>query len=184
MAVKTFTDLTTLPASDINTYLANSGLVFVKETTIGAGVTSVPVDNCFPLDYSSFRIIIENNNTNGSASHTVQLQGITTTNYYVAGHIWAWTVAASTVAYSPSPQPNFVLSANTATGSPTHLIIDITNPNVAARKFGWCAASGGNGAMTVNMLSLSTATTTGFTISKGGDTMTGGTVKVYGYRNP
>jgi len=30
MAIKTFTDLTTLPASDINTYLANSGLVYVS----------------------------------------------------------------------------------------------------------------------------------------------------------
>jgi hypothetical protein len=40
MAIKTFTTGEVLTASDTNTYLANSGLVYVKSQTIGSGVTA------------------------------------------------------------------------------------------------------------------------------------------------
>ena len=179
MSFPSFSAGEVLTAADMNAV----GLWLVSTTTIGTGVTSVPVNNCFSSNFKSYRIVIENNDTNGAASHDIQLQGITTANYYMAGHFWAWTVAASTTAYAPAPLTTFIVSANTASGSGTQIIMDITNPNLALRKYGWATSSAGNGALTVNLLSLSTAAATGFTLGKSGNTMTGGTIRVYGYRN-
>jgi hypothetical protein len=158
------------------------GLWLVSTTTIGTGVTSVPVNNCFSSNYKSYRIIIENNDTNGSASHDIQLQGIAA-NYYMAGHFWAWTVPGATTNYSPPPQTTFIVSANTAASAGTGIIVDITNPNLALRKYGWVTSQAGNGAFTANLLNLTATASTGFTLGKGGNTMTGGQIRVYGYRN-
>ena len=57
MAIKTFTDNTTLPASDINTYLANSGLVYITNTTLSAAAT-ISVNNCFSSTYDNYKIIL------------------------------------------------------------------------------------------------------------------------------
>lgn len=57
MAVKTFTDNTSLPASDINTFLANSGFTYVNSWSVGAGVTSVTLTNAFPSTYNAFRLL-------------------------------------------------------------------------------------------------------------------------------
>lgn len=53
MAIKTFTTGEVLTASDTNTYLANSGLVFVKSQTIGSAVTSVTVSDAFSATYDN-----------------------------------------------------------------------------------------------------------------------------------
>ena len=66
MAVKTFTAGETATAADTNTYLANSGLVYIKEQTIGNGVGSVTVSNAFSATYDNY--VININVTTSSAS--------------------------------------------------------------------------------------------------------------------
>jgi hypothetical protein len=57
MAVKSnFTDGTALPASDINTYLTNSGLVYITEANPSA-VSSVSINNCFSATFNAYRIV-------------------------------------------------------------------------------------------------------------------------------
>jgi hypothetical protein len=58
MAIKTFTTGEVLTASDTNTYLANAGLVYVKSQTIGTGVSSVIVSDCFTTDYDNYKIVV------------------------------------------------------------------------------------------------------------------------------
>jgi len=150
--------------------------------TIGTGNTSVTVANAFSSDYQSYRIVIVNNDTNGAASHLFQLSGITGSVYYSGGSYGSWTVAGQT-GFGPAVSTNLTLSANLATGTATQIILDLTNPNIAVRKFGFNSSQAGNGHATFNHLIASTSTATGFVISKSGDTMTGGTIRVYGYRN-
>ena len=57
MAIKTFTDSTSLPASDINTFLANSGLVYITEATATNGASTLSIDNCFSATYENYRIV-------------------------------------------------------------------------------------------------------------------------------
>jgi hypothetical protein len=158
------------------------GMWLINTTTIGAGVTSVPVNSCFSSNYQNYRIIIENESTNGSAQHALQLQGITTSVYLTGGSFGSWTGALQT-GYGPAFATAWFVSTNTVASSPTNLVLDVFNPNVARRKYGTVMCQAGNGHSTFNLMCTSTSSATGFTLSKGGDTMTGGTIRVYGYRN-
>lgn len=60
MAVKTFTTGEVLTAADTNTYLANSGLVFVKGVAVSGSVASVNVTSCFSGTYDAYRVVITN----------------------------------------------------------------------------------------------------------------------------
>jgi hypothetical protein len=59
MAVKTFTTGEVLTAADTNTYLANSGWVYVTSVDLG-GNTAVNIDGCFTATYDSYVVVISN----------------------------------------------------------------------------------------------------------------------------
>ena len=56
MAIKTFTTGEVLTASDTNTYLANSGLVYITSKTWTATSSNQQIDNCFTSTYDNYRI--------------------------------------------------------------------------------------------------------------------------------
>lgn len=58
MAVKTFTS-ERLTSSDVNTYLTNSGLVYITQASWTTGGT-LSVNNCFTSSYSAYRLVIRN----------------------------------------------------------------------------------------------------------------------------
>ena len=64
MAIKTFTTGEVLTASDTNTYLANSGLVYVARATLATNTTDLV--GCFSNTYDNYRIVIDSLNPNGS----------------------------------------------------------------------------------------------------------------------
>lgn len=150
--------------------------------TIGTGNTSVTVNNAFSSDYVNYRIFIENESTSGSASHLFQFSGITTSSYYSGGSYGSWGVAAQT-GFGNAVATSWTISANVALNTGTSIIMDVINPNVARRKYAFNTAQASNGHLTFNHLSTSTSTATGFVLSKSGETMTGGTIRVYGYRD-
>jgi len=78
MAVKTFTTGEVLTASDTNTYLANSGLVYVTSASL-SGQTGVNIDNCFTSTFRNYLIVAD---FTTSASETViyQMRSGGTTN--------------------------------------------------------------------------------------------------------
>lgn len=158
------------------------GLVLVKTQTIGSAVSSVTVSDCFNSTYDAYRILIEVNDSNGTASHTLQLSGLTGSNYFVGGSYSSWGTATQT-GYGPAAQTSWIVSANNLNGTNTQITWEIVNPNLAKRKHGTVFSQAGNGHAAFNMLCNSTATATGFVLAKSGDTMTGGTIRVYGYRN-
>lgn len=59
MAIKTFTTGELLTASDTNTYLANSGLVYITAGSATSGAT-LSVNNCFTSTYDNYRVHIWN----------------------------------------------------------------------------------------------------------------------------
>lgn len=150
--------------------------------TIGSGNTSVTVSNAFSSTYDVYRVQIEVNDTNGTASNTLQLSGITGSNYFTGGSYGSWGGATQT-GYGPAVMTSWVASANTVNGANTQITWEVANPNVARRKHGTIFSQAGNGHMSMNVICSSTSTSTGFVLAKAGDTMTGGTIRVYGYRN-
>jgi len=178
MAVKTFTSAT-LSSSDTNTYLANAGLVYVTQVTVGTGVSSVTVSSCFNSTYDAYEILY----TNGASSVTevlyLQLAGITGTNYYSAG---AQNTSGSGAYNGIGVNAGTRWQIGTCTTTSHGLRMTVHNPFVAKNTYHRCDfasdyTSGWSGGV------CNTATsTTGFTLSPGSGTLTGGTITVYGYR--
>lgn len=57
MAIKTFTSGEVLTAADTNTYLANSGLVYIGGGTLAPAGT-IAVNGCFTSAYTNYRILL------------------------------------------------------------------------------------------------------------------------------
>lgn len=75
MAVKTFTDNTSLPASDINTFLANSGLVYISTTTLATATTQFV--GAFTDTYTNYRAVFSVTGSAGNALYLRWLVGTT-----------------------------------------------------------------------------------------------------------
>ena len=181
MAIKTFSVGEVLTASDTNTFLANSGLVYVTSATVGTGVSSVTVSNCFSSTYDNYRITWTGGTCSASGSGAIQLSGITTGVYSGALPFWNWATASyGAVADAANTVWRFIGGGSTLFGS---INFDLSNPNATKVKTiqSWYTRDGYSGFYTGFCNSTSAAT--GFTISNTDwGNMTGGTVTVYGYR--
>ena len=178
MAIKTFTTGELLTAADTNTYLANSGLVYVKSQTIGSAVTSVVVSSAFSADFDNYKIIISGGSSVSNVNLAMQF-GAKTTNYKYQLIYASWnntiSVLGSTVAGS------IVYAAN-ATTSGIFANIEVVTPFDSTKNT--FMSSVFNSPTEAGPLVGQTADTvsyTAFTIISS-SAMTGGTITVYGYR--
>lgn len=160
---------------------AAPGLELVKTQTIGSAVSSVTVSDVFSATYDNYYISI----SGGAASTTLTLQmtlGNTATGYYYAINIVSWAGVASTAAASNAA---FMYAGegqtNTLSGE-----ISIQNPYLAkttqftlqystARTDAYSARGGG--------FLNNTTSYTAFTLTPNTGTITGGEIRVYGYKN-
>jgi len=162
-----------------------SGLTLVKTQVIGSAVSSVVVSDAFSATYDNYAIKV----TGGAASvsltqFTFQLAGITT-GLYFSGASYG-TYSGTTQLYrAQSGGTSFSWAGN---GSSAVLYADIT---IAApfltrfKSFTAVMAEHDSGEMqsTSRGIVFSTASSTGFTLGVTYGTITGGTIRVYGYQN-
>ena len=157
------------------------GLELIKVQTVGTGVTTINVTNAFNSTYDNYRILIQINSTNGGAGGYISLNGITSQGLNLSNFM-AYGVTTIN-GYQQSGATNLNIFFNNANATPMTAQLDIFNPNVAARKNGNYTSQAGNGTASGNFSLTSTVQATGFTIGKdSSETMTGGTIAVYGYR--
>ncbi len=169
-----------LGAADMNAV----GLWLVKTQTVGTGVSSVTVTGAFSSTYDNYNIVY----TNGFCSAQGDLKltlGSTATGYYQNAIYTAWnnTVAAASTLNGSSWERAGVAET---TGRGNTLQLDIYNPNLALRTVIWGSFVGTDSTRVGGSISgfLSDATQyTAFTIAPSTGTITGGTIRVYGYRN-
>jgi hypothetical protein len=156
------------------------GLWLVKTQTIGATVASVTVSDAFGADFDNYLITVS-----GGAASTNNFLGMSLggsiTGYYQARQ----GIDYSTGARSDGRDNNTVRWTVMGAGSTDGLHAYITLNNPALAKFTSCSAaysSLANGANVSGIHQVATAYTSFiFTASTG--TWTGGTIRVYGYRN-
>jgi len=167
-----------LRAADMNAV----GLWLVKTQTIGSTVSSVTVTNVFSADYENYRIVI----TGGVASTTSNLSlqiGAATTGYYAA--LTGLTYAGGANSSALSNGGSFTLAGNASTNS-ISLQVDVFAPQLAKQT--WIVGNyiglgtGQSANFYAGMLNNSTQYTE-FTITPSTGTLTGGTIRVYGFRN-
>lgn len=182
MAIKTFTTGEVLTASDTNTYLANSGLVFVKEQTIGNGVATVAVPDAFSATYDNYKIIVSGGIASGIGAPSIIL-GATVTGYYATGvfsQIGVATLGATNVVNGAS-----WTNMGRQNGNAINVSFDLFLPFATKRTsfVQHSATSETNGYFISQSGMLDNATSyTSFTLNSASGTFTGGTINVYGYR--
>jgi hypothetical protein len=150
--------------------------------TIGTNNTSVTVNNAFSADYDNYRIIISGSVASGASDASFQLGGITGSNYQTMGYFM--TPGTATLnAFAPALQTSWLLGSINATRWAHEF--DVISPFLSQQKFMLnMAGSSTTGYYNFSGLCTSTASATGFTITpNGGTNITGGKIRVYGYRN-
>ena len=182
MAVKTFTTGEVLTASDTNTYLANSGLVYITSQTIGSAQPTVPVSNCFSGTYDNYKIIITGGVGSVVADSTIYL-GATRTGYYLSSIYNQFNAPTPLGLNNPNTSEwRYIGSSNTVG---MYCDIDIFAPFLTTRTFvkGTLISPSSTGLSMNSNGFLDNATSyTGFTFAPTVGTITGGTIAIYGYR--
>jgi len=183
MAIKTFTTGEVLTAADTNTYLANSGLVYVGQfsTTSGTAVTSPTV---FSSTYDNYRIVI-NNMESGSpgGGYYLAMGSSSSGSQHYMGGFYVNTGVPAITPIGRSNLGNWIIGTGDA-GQKFSTALDICSPNLASRTnlpvVNMYSENGfiGVGAGHQN----STTQFTTFTLSSAGATFSSGTITVYGYR--
>ena len=161
------------------------GLWLVKTVTIGTGVSSVPVTGVFSSDYENYKILVSGGITN--TPQGVQLQFGPSS---VSGYNTSYNTVIVTAAYASPFGTTITGGASTSTylfageGNTDNISIDldVLAPNLAKfTTFQGFYVGGGIGGTSTGVHKQAEQYTD-FTLITSG-TMTGGTIRVYGYRN-
>lgn len=167
-----------LTAADMNA----AGLWLVKTQTVGAGVSSVNVTGAFSADYANYFVTWTGGTMSNDTAMRMQL-GATATAYFGAFiHTPNYTgTTAQSVGDNNNSQFTYVGGGNSSQAQASFYC---SGPQLAARTYVWASnVSYGTVFGSYSGRQESTTQFTAFTLSPFAGTMTGGTIRVYGYRN-
>lgn len=185
MAIKTFTTGEVLTVSDTNTYLANSGLVYVTQVTVGSGVSSVNITSCFSSTYDNYVLSYSGiTASNSGVPITLKLLNGTTptTSGFYGNTYYCSTGIAGTINNAATSNAAFTEGPSITTAYTNAGIVQIQNPYLAAAtQFQY---SGNDNTFWRQGSSYHNANTSynGIQIVPWTGTYTGGTITIYGYR--
>ena len=158
-------------------------LELVKTQTIGTTVATVDITDCFSSTYDNYRITVSSDSSSTNTSIGIRL-GASTTGYYGYLNYGAYNSATALGVHRDNASQHNWAGGNSTTGQPMIAILDIINPNKASyTHFGPSAYREGLNYGTMQGEHRVATAYTGFTVLMGSGTMTGGTIRVYGYRN-
>jgi hypothetical protein len=158
------------------------GLWLVKTQTIGAGVSSVTVTDAFSANYDNYLITLAGGSASADGDFQMTL-GATSAGYFLAmvyanysgGTAVANTNNGSSWQFAGSSRTT-MLTMNVNVLSPF-----LTNETVISGLYAGPTTSGVAGA--IGGFLNNTTSYTAFTLTPSTGTITGGTIRVYGYRN-
>jgi hypothetical protein len=157
------------------------GLWLVKTQTVGTGVASVTVTDAFSADYDSYRVIIRGIKSSSSTNLLLSF-GAVVTGYYGSFYFDSYTGLNTGTARRNNGANLFVGSVEASLGEQI-TSLDIANPFVSIST----SINGTYYGDSVSGFFAGTqASTTSFTslvLQPSVGTLTGGTIRVYGYRN-
>jgi hypothetical protein len=177
------TDTDTLQVYKGSTWGSVGALQLIKTQTIGTTVSSVAVTDAFSSTYDNYKITVTGGVASTDAVIGLQL-GATTTGYYSG---MFGTVYSSGVASNGSDN-NTASFTQIGYGSTDSLFVDctLTNPFATKKTFvsgGFAFPQTTNVSRSYHGFVNNTTSYTAFTLTPGSGTLTGGTIRVYGYAN-
>jgi hypothetical protein len=175
MPVPVFTSGEILTAANMN----QVGLWLIKTQTIGSAVSSVTVSDVFSSSFDNYLITV--NGGASSSNGVLRLQfGSTTSGYYYQLLFAAW---GSTPLAEGSSVLTYINSVGASLTNGLQMFCQVFNPNTATRTTVQAQNIRTSEAGTTFGLLDNTTQYTGFNILASAGTLTGGTIRVYGYRN-
>jgi hypothetical protein len=177
MAIQTFTSGQILTAADTNTYLANSGLVYVTSATIGSAVSSVTVTGAFSTTYDNYRIIL--NGSTGTGTYVRFALGTATADYF--GSFFYDNYAGASSGYVRSSAALFLTVGAQDGSKSTSTQFDVLSPFLSQRT-NLSGTYGGANTGFFGGVNITATSFTSFVLSTNSGTLTDGTISVYGYR--
>ncbi len=160
-----------------------SGLTLISTTTIGTAVSSVTVTGAFSATYDNYKIIMVGGTISTTTALELQL-GATTTGYYAGVNRVGYASGTASTAFSNNA-PTFENAGIGGTNG-FEANIELRNP-FASKRTGFNSHYGqiltsGNSYSTAGFQDSNTSFTD-FLIKTVAGTMTGGTIRVYGFQN-
>lgn len=195
MTYPSFSTGDVLTASDMNAVglwkITNATATFTGGTagsvsngtvTVGTSNTAVTVSSAFSSTYNNYLIVV--NGGAGSASNALRLTlGSTTTGYYYAGKGRTYAGVDSNI--DNNNVNGWWYAGETAANGMTG-VINVIDPNVAGRSqymTTWAAPRTDGYFYSASGFLDNATQYTAFTITFGTGSQTGGTIRIYGYRN-
>lgn len=167
-----------IPTSVTGGTLAANGTI-----TIGTAVSSVVVSGAFSSLYDNYKIIVDGGTASTGASFNLQF-GSTTSGYHYAG-IYNQYSASTPLGLATQVGASFVEAGRTSTTG-NSMNVEVFGPFLSQRT-GYRSNSTDYNTVgfLVNAAGFLNDTTsyTAFTVKPTSGTITGGTIRVYGYRN-
>lgn len=185
MAVKTFTDNTSLPASDINAYLANSALTYISTTTMSGSTTQFA--GAFTNTYTNYRAVFSYTTSSATATYLRWLVGTTpqTGNMISQDMYIVYSAPAFNASGRADQYGTFIAAFPTY---PSTVTVDFYSPEAStyssySSQVGTVGVSAADSRMTIfGGRNIATTQMTGFEITTASAITLSGTMTLYGYR--
>jgi len=158
-----------------------SGLTLVSATTIGSAVASVTVSSAFSATYDAYKITITGGTPSSSCDIAMTL-GASATGYYSMASLVAYSGGATTT-FGVNNGSNWSRAGGGLSGQLLTFDVNLFNPFLAQYSYFtngivFLANAGPGGGYHGVATSYSA-----FTITPSAGTLTGGIIRVYGYKN-
>lgn len=156
------------------------GLQLIKTQTITGSSSSVTVVDAFNSNYDSYRVVIRDGTSTGTANGRLQLTGLNT-GYYgnlVYANFLSGTPAS--VGWNNATEISHAFGTDSDSIYCDFYVID---PFLASRTLVHGVWIDGNNGGSFRAVQRSNTSTSGFTLTANSGNLTGGTIRVYGYRN-
>ena len=159
---------------------AYPGLRLIKKQTVGTAVSSVAVTNAFSTTYDNYKIVYADGSGSAANIGLILQLGATTTGYaYVLNYALYSTGAAASLGAANAANFPYVGGTNANGAS---VIVDVEQPFLAKNTFITSSYRDDTaGGMHNGVLKNTTSYTDFSIIVTGANTITGGTIYVYGY---
>ena len=154
------------------------GLTLITAQTIGSAVASVTVSNCFSATYDAYKIVISGGvGSDANNSFSMQLGGSTTGYYYNM----IYTQYNNTLQADSGSNAVRWYNMGSIDTTALSLVLELNNPFLAKNTtFSTAVTRTGVAGASQGLHTVATSYT-GFSLTPDIGTLTGGTIRVYGY---
>lgn len=172
--------------TQMNTAIDNAkGMVLLNSTTIGSAVTSVEVTNIFSSTYDNYKIIVNGGTSTVGQDIYIQLGTgspltAATTAYYSIRTGWRYANSAGNFVDSNNGSSMICGVADTYS---INVNADLFNPFLSKYSYLNANYPGPTISAHITGYHATASSYTGFKLFPGSGSWTGGTIRVYGYRN-